>query len=199
MIYKLDLPKPSEKLINSVMQYTKQSKVNLDTLKWHQSIQNSNVNCAYGDFFTKPDVTALCRKEFQPYFTKLIFPTIGVITNTDKNRHASYPPHTDRARSIGINYYIDMGGENVQTVFYNKCDPPEEKTGGNVLPYETLSVDTQFKFLPNTWYAINTKQYHSVENIETTRCILSLSILDTDFSCLTNLVSSTRIEPVFVT
>lgn len=197
MIYKLDLPKPSEQLIEMIQYHAQQSTINKDTVHWHQQIQNDeNINCAYGDFFAKPDVTALAIKEFQPYFNKELGPLIAVITNPDKSRPASYPPHTDRVRTIAINYYIDLGGDNVETVLYSNYVSPDEKFGGKVLPYREAIVDKKYKFSTGEWYAMNSRQYHSVENIETTRCILTLSILATDFSYLTNLVSCTGIEPV---
>jgi hypothetical protein len=193
MIYMLDLPKPSKDLIDIAIHYAKKTEINMDTLRWHQSLQNESVNCAYGNFFINPEISELAIKEFQPFFKKPIKPIIGAIINTARDKPASYTPHTDRVRSIGINYYVESGGDNVQTVFYTKFRELNDP-GGKVLPYEGLTIDCQYKFSTDTWYAMNSTQYHSVENIETIRYIIGLSLHDTEFSELINLVPNTKVE-----
>lgn len=196
MIYKFFLPEPSTDLINLTRQYALSEPIDISALEWHKTIQKTKINCAAGSFFMKSEITDLVRQEYQKFFGKEIYPIIGVMTNTIENVQASYPPHSDRVRTIGINYYIELGGDNVQTVFYDKHDPIDDTIGGHVEPYENLKPLSCIKFSKNTWYAIDSRQYHSVENILTKRYLLSLSFINTDYTELTKLSPFIHIEKV---
>lgn len=199
MLYKIFLPKPSSSLIDLTRHYALAEPIDALALDWHKKIQNPTVNCAAGSFFMKSEITDIVKQEYQKFFTKEIFPIIGVMTNTVKNLPASYPPHSDRVRTVGINYYIDLGGDNVQTIFYDKHDPLTDKIGGHVEPYENLKSLSTIKFTKDIWYAIDTRHYHSVENIMTKRYLLSLSFIDTDYAELVTLMPSIQIKKIETT
>lgn len=188
MIYQLNLPKPSDSLVSLVKEIAYNRPVNYQGQAFHKSVQQPKVNCAAGDFFTDPRVTQLARLEFQKYFSLTLYPTLGIIHNTIPGTLASYAPHTDRIRSIGINYYLESGGDNVTTVFYDQEDPIEETAGGNLLPYEVLNKVNEQKFDINTWYMINTRRFHSVENVERARLMLTLSLLNCTVENLNKLI-----------
>lgn len=192
MIHKLNLPQPSSTLINLTRKHAYAKPVDYDSVKWHKTIQSPGRNCAAGMFFSHPEVTIHARKEYQHFFKHIIHPTIGIIVNTQPETPACYPPHTDRARTAGINFYIDAGGDNVTTVFYDKHDPINDKIGGHVLPYEDLIPVDQYHYDTSSWHVLNTRRFHSVENIQTARCILSLSFIDCTIDEL--LVTEGRVE-----
>ena len=179
MIYTIQLPKPSDTLINLIKSIALARPINVESKKWHDSLQYNRINCGAGDFFSNNIVTALSKKEFQSFFKREIHPTIGVIHNVDTSTTASYPPHTDRVRTLSINYYIELGGDNVTTVFYDKQDPINDLAGGNVLPYNEVVEQTKYMFDTNTWYLLNSRKFHSVENIKTSRIVFGLSFLHT--------------------
>ena len=195
MIYILDLPRPSSELINASIDYSKQTVINNDVLRFHESFVTDDVNCAYGEFSSTHEILNLVRNEYQKYFKKPINVVIGTLLNTKTDKLASYTPHSDRVRSIGINYYIELGGDNVQTVFYTKhreiTDP-----GGVIVSYDGLVVDSQYKFDTDKWYAINSMQYHSVENLLTTRLMIGISILNTEFDELETITNNIQIVKV---
>jgi len=176
MIYNLNLPKPSNELIKLVTSVATNRPVNYESKRWHQTIQDTNVNCAAGEFFGDADVAALAKKELAPYINIDFSPAIGIIRNVESNGPACYPPHTDRVRTVAINYYIKSGGSNVKTFFYDQCN--SEK--GHVLPYSQLRKVDECCFDTDSWYVFDTTQYHSVENIESERIILTLSIKNTE-------------------
>ena len=193
MLYTLNLPKPSDALIELTRKHAYAKPINYDALKWHESIQGPEVNCAPGNFFDVPEVTLQALKEYQQFFKHKLYPTIGIITNTKNDIPACYPPHTDRVRTASVNFYIDTGGDNVCTVFYDKHDPINGKVEGRVLPYSELQPTSQYQFDNSTWYVVNTQQFHSVENILTSRCMLTLSLIDCTVDEL--LVSVLGFEP----
>lgn len=181
MIVPLDLPMPSPKLINLVRETALNRPVNMSSKFWHEQQQSSsNINCAAGDFFSDTEITELTRLEYQHLFDEVIYPVVGIIINTNPDKIASYPPHVDRARITALNFYVDEGGEEVTTVLYNQYESIEDTVGGQVAKYEDLTIDHVYKMTSNQWYALNVRQYHSVENIETSRIILSISLIHCD-------------------
>lgn len=92
-------------------------------------------------------------------------------------------PHIDPYRNYGLLYVVDAGGENVITSWWQKKDCPTMYSlqeypplmyddYGNLDPLESLSM------LPNTWYLINVRVLHSVENITHRRITLQCAIND---------------------
>jgi len=177
MFTEINLPKPSEKLINLIKTVAASRPTNIGGQAVHIDVQSDNVNCAAGEFFADPEVSKLALLEYQSYFYNNLTPLIGLLRNTRTDAPASYAPHSDRIRNVGINFYVDLGGSNVSTVFYDKHDPEDDLQGGHNARYEDLTKVNEYYCNDSTWYVFNTRQYHSVENIETTRVMLSLSLI----------------------
>jgi len=177
MIYILQLPKPSDDLINLVKEIALSKPLNLESKRWLDSVQNTKVNSAAADFSVDDKITYLGKQEFQSFFKEPMKPIIGIIHNVDTTLPAVYPPHTDRIRTLSINYYIELGGDNVNTVFYDKRDQDDDMIGGNVLSYNQLQIKNKYKFKTGFWYLLDSKRFHSVENIMTSRIMLGLSFV----------------------
>jgi hypothetical protein len=176
MIHQINLPRPSDKLINLIKTVAENQPTNFGGQQAHIDIQSQGVNCAAGEFFNHSEVTELALSEYQHYFYNNITPLIGILRNTRNDMPACYAPHSDRVRSVGINFYIDLGGDNVSTVFYDKHDPEDDLQGGHNARYEDLTKVSEHFCNDSTWYVFDTRQYHSVENIKTTRVMLSISL-----------------------
>lgn len=176
MLYsKFDLPKPSDTLIELIKQAVADRPPALEAQRWHRTQQPSDINPVAGEFFYDEAVGNQCRLEYQQYFSEPILPSIGVLKNTT-DVPACYPAHSDRVRIIHVNYYVDLGGDDVTTVFYDKVDPVDDEAGGYVLSHSDLpKVTGSIKFKSNQWYLFNSRNYHSVENITGTRYILGFS------------------------
>jgi hypothetical protein len=197
MIYVLQLPKPSDNLINLVKSVAFARPINVESQRWHSTIQDSTINCAAGDFFSDDDINTLAKQEFQPLFKHKIFATIGVIHNINSLASASYPPHCDRVRTASINFYIELGGSNVSTIFYDKEDLASDSAGGHVLTYNEVSAEQEYVFDTDTWYLLNSRKFHSVENIKTTRIVFGLSFFNTTTDeLLESMVDRIIIEPI---
>lgn len=174
MLTKLTLPKPSVELETLVRNLANNRIMDTSILEWHIQQQPSHINCAMGDFFTDNTLKKIASNEYKKFFNVEMIPIVGVIKNI-KDVPASYPPHTDRFRSVALNYYLELGGHNVETVYYDKNEDENDTVGGNVISYSTLpSVSSVIKFDTEQWYMLPSRQYHSVENIETIRIMFSL-------------------------
>jgi hypothetical protein len=176
MFTKLNLPKPSEQLSKIVLDIANSQPINHSMIDWHNKQQTSEFNIVSGDFVYRPDLGERFMLEYSSVNIPMS-PLVGILRNTkDPSNLACYPIHCDRVRTIAINYYIDLGGSNVETSFYNEYNDPSDIVGGYVLPYSKHKPISKYQTDKDTWYFFNTKQYHSVENIETTRIILSCTM-----------------------
>ena len=155
MIYSLQLPKPSDQLINlikeSALSRPLPSDLNDVTKKWVDSfVEYSNLNVAKGEFFSNKLLDTSIKEEFQSLFKYEIHPIIGIFHNTKPDSVASYPPHTDYIRSFAINYYIELGGDEVTTVLYEKKNSNDVAKGGiygSRLPYDKLNIKSEYVFI----------------------------------------------------
>lgn len=92
----------------------------------------------------------------------------------------SITPHVDEMRSYAYNYVIDTGGET-STCFW-KPRPEFEHLkvyAQTVFPYDRLELIEEIKIEQGRWHRLDTRQIHSVENLDPSkkRISLSLSIL----------------------
>jgi hypothetical protein len=173
MFNKLCLPKPSEQIVSLVRSLATARPIDESALAWHKKQQPKDINCVAGEFFPDTAFAELVLAEYKDFFNLEVYPLIGVLQNVEVTP-ACYPPHSDRLRNVAINYYIELGGDDVTTVFYDKTDPIDDKVGGHVLSYDDLpTITNKITFKKNEWYILPSKQYHSVENIETMRIMIS--------------------------
>ena len=196
MFYKLNVPNPSNNLLSDVKDIAYNKPINYKSLESFKSVQPNYVNCAAGLFFVDDDINDQMQSLYKSFFSDEFVSTIGIIHNTT-SRPASYPPHSDKFRRVGFNYYIDLGGENVETVFYDKVDDSFESEGGNVIPHDQLSGKVEkIKFEKDCWNLFHTRRFHSVENIETTRCLLTISFLNINFDQFQQKYQSLLLKPI---
>jgi hypothetical protein len=132
-----------------------------------------STNSVNQHFAVASELTSEINEIYAPYFNQSVTPMIGVMRNVT-DQPACLPPHCDRARFIAINYYIELGGDDVQTCFYDyyrtSTDLSESK---NIIPSE-LTLSQSKRFDKDTWYSYSVQQCHSVENVITTRTFLGL-------------------------
>ena len=126
-------------------------------------------------------VTQLAVKEYASFFPGEIFrPTVLIFRNSNiDNTNAYMVPHSDIVRTFAINFYIELGGSNVKTIFYTKQDN-YLKWQGKSYSYDGLIVENEYITVGNQWYALDARKVHSVENIETNRIVLGLSFYESN-------------------
>jgi hypothetical protein len=183
MFIKLNLPKPSEELVSEIYRIAETSPLELELKKKHDLVQNYTVNSVSRKFIENDkNFNELVQKEFSSYFTEPFYPAVGIVTNTDITRTACWPPHSDRVRIFALNYYLEEGGSNVETVIYKSFDNYNAGVGtGKIYNYSDLETDKKYHLVMNQWYGLNVRQVHSIENVETRRIIFTISFHDLTF------------------
>lgn len=177
---KVNLPKPSITFLNTI-----RSVVSNELPNFEPGYEYLKPGLADSMYFTNL-ISDLGKNEYQHFFDEkiLVFAMIirpePWINSAEKYINSSYPPHHDHERTMGINYYIESGGDNVKTVMYNETKYNNDIP--NLPRYDQVTVMQEYRTEPNTWYAIEGSRFHSVENIESDRLILSLSFEDLLYS-----------------
>ena len=90
-----------------------------------------------------------------------------------------FAPHIDPsdARTHCINYILNVGGQNVETVWYDiKPEHRHRKIECAPIPNERLTETERHLLKPETWYQLKTDVPHSVENIESIRLSISIAL-----------------------
>ena len=183
MIALLNLPKPSDELITSVLQYIETLQINNDAKKLFEYFQSTKINCSEGQIFKCPPLIYMkILKEFHPYINDRFDASIGIFKNTDINNLSYLPPHIDGYRKLALNYIISEGGHNTLTTMYKMNSTKNTTSQTQVESYTNLEIDFSVKTIKDNWYATDIQNYHSVDNIETQRTILSISFNHINYS-----------------
>jgi hypothetical protein len=90
----------------------------------------------------------------------------------------THGPHVDGSRDVTIMWIHDTGGPTVDTVFWEVLNEPlvSESRGKWLDTYNNLKEYTKVRFRPRTWYLLNTRIMHSVENLQSPRIVLQVSL-----------------------
>ncbi len=176
-VYQLGLPCPSDTLLDAVKKLVEQTSLSKDSKQWLDEQNNIN-NSAEHLFFVNQDIDVLIQQEFGKFFVQDIGGVIGIMKTSD-GFPACQPPHIDRGRALAINYYVDLGGNNVETVFYDITDQTMSQKSKNYTYQEVKSKKSgSVVFDKNQWYAFDVCQCHSIENIIGTRYFVSIRFKD---------------------
>jgi hypothetical protein len=171
---KIRLPKPSISFINKIEKLYFIYRKNIPLEKWPHQYYGSNIdtNMVVGLFsdIIKDDFTA----EYGYFFKVPVRAMLGVFANKNESIPAFYPPHVDNNRKSALNYYLKQGGDNVYTSLYNSIDYSDTK--GKVSTYNDLNKIRSEILETNQWYALDSRRYHSLENIYTDRLLISVSM-----------------------
>jgi hypothetical protein len=177
-VIQIDLPDPSTRLLKIVQEYADLYLCDPDKKRWLDEFHNNKINSVLHHFDSPEFLTQLIREEFQHIFPKhKISGMLGIMKNI-KNIPACLPPHCDRSRAVGLNYFITLGGDNVQTVFYDRV---ESIVGvATNIPYSEVHPIEQHVFR-KSWYCYNVNRCHSVENVESTRLFIAIRLVRPEF------------------
>ena len=180
MYVKLNLPAPSDPIIKQIKKFTNSVQYNADSKRWLEEFHSNRVNVALHSLGnTDTEINRQMVDEFQKFFPKHRILSTICIMKSDGINLASLPSHIDRGRALGINYFVELGGEQVETIFYNLSKNTQATSATNIVQEETGGVHTRAKF-DQGWYAFRANQCHSVENIQNSRIFTTLRILTGD-------------------
>jgi len=173
-VIKIDLPHPSQQLIATVQEYADLYQCDPDKKRWLDEFHDNKINSVLHHFDSPDFLTQLVREEFQQFFPKhRIGGMMGIMKNV-KDIPACLPPHCDRSRAVGLNYFITLGGSQVRTVFYDRVEPIVGV--GRNIPYAEITPVEQHIF-SQSWYCYTVNRCHSVENIESTRLFMAIRLV----------------------
>ena len=111
----------------------------------------------------------------EAYDTRMFYRELGVHDNVD-----FYLPHYDRnLRSRGLIYNIVDSGGDLTFWKHRDYDIEDRKETDEVCVYDysKLTQIQKFKSPVNTWYMLNARVYHSVENLTGVRKNFHMSIM----------------------
>ena len=180
---KLNLPKPSEEILESLNQIANRPKTEEDMVyinnvrHWVYSNYPNEKNLADCSDLGSSELTELGRKEYGHLFEETVHVGGISLINEDTSIVARYPPHTDHYRITTLNYILSPGGTEVRTITYNQYDKEGYALAAGEMKYAGSEIDRIYQMNDQSWYGLDVKQYHSVENIETVRSIFSLSFI----------------------
>lgn len=180
MIIELNLPRPSKKIIEAIYRISNHAPLELELKAMHDKVQDFKRNSVSRKFIEDDEeLNILAQEEYSSLFEEKFKPAAGIVKNIKTYQTACWPPHADRVRIFALNYYVEEGGKYVTTVMYNNHGNYKVGPGtGSVFKYEDLTIDKSYHLKTKTWYALSVRQAHSIENIETTRLIFTLSFFD---------------------
>jgi hypothetical protein len=115
--------------------------------------------------------------QYQDYFGKLISATYCSLANL-ADTPACIGVHNHWRRTLALNFFLELGGSDVRTCFYDfkldsEIELPRTKLSG-FYKYQDTTLKEYLVMEPNKWIAFDAKIPHSVENIETTRIYMTI-------------------------
>lgn len=171
----LNLPNPSPALLEELHITARTMEPDPGAGRWLNDFYSGEINSVDQLFpFVDSDLNSKLQSEYSMWFKHPVTFVLGVMRSPDSNP-ACLPPHIDRGRALAINYYFDLGGDQVTTVFYDYEDVTQTDTAKNLLYQDLNVVETQV-FKTNTWYAYDVNRAHSVEDIVSSRYFFSIVI-----------------------
>lgn len=173
LVYKLNLPPPSDELVIAFRNWEKNVELSISSKQWLDNFYNNKINCAAHWFGIIPELDVLVQTQYQQYFETTICAGGGIMQNC-ADGDAVQPPHSDRGRKLAINWYFDLGG-NADTVFYN--EKSQTKNQSTNYQYQDVHELTRYQFLTGNWYAYDVNRCHSVEYIQSRRSFLSIVLV----------------------
>lgn len=183
-LYYLNLPLIPDDLKDTLIRAADSIPPDEPGRQWVEHFHNNQVRAAshvYGrdNTILPQEIQNKIQQIYGPYFnnTKIIG-MVGKFENTYGDGVVECPPHCDRWRNFSINYLLKSGGSDVQTVFYNEyrqIKPMSEAENGL---HKNLTIDFKICIPEEVWHSYDVQNYHSVENLENSRLMFSLVLVN---------------------
>lgn len=186
----LDLPDPPQSIIDSAYRAlenpSEQDRVNkLRQLTGYSEYQYRTITRPDGTTFTTAGTHRYwISNEFEDWVRKhfqqepngcgiSIFDQVG----------PALAPHVDASRNFVIQYLLDLGGENVETVWYREKEKdllrPDLRSNFDpnvtIDSYDRVEEIDRIKFPLGKWVCLSANILHSVENVERPRIAIQIS------------------------
>ena len=175
MILELSLPLLPDDVKQKLMLFAQTLGHTDSSREWLEKFHNTAVNVVNHNFEWCQEINADVAELLQPYFpNEEIVTVVGVMRNTGSEL-AWLTPHCDRLRHLAINLYIELGGDNVQTKFYDYVRTNvDQMSQSENLTFDSINEIASYRFELDRWYCYSVQQCHAVSGIESTRIFLGL-------------------------
>ena len=132
----------------------------------------------YNRYAVTDDIVNWCAENVFPHIRKNF--KIGIQVFSGGN---NYCPHIDGQRGTRIlNYLIDTGGDNVETVWYQENGQRLYRYVPRIFyTFDNLEERQRVKFEQDSWFVIQGNIIHSVLNLTGDRVALSIGFSETDY------------------
>lgn len=179
---KLNLPEPSSELLTALSAMMDQ-----ELPEYVPGYEYLRPGVADGFYFIS-SVSDIGKKQFQPLFDEdihlfgmMIIPYPWNLTEGTEYVSSYYRPHCDANRTFGLNYILNSGGDNVTTTMYAEVDDSKSMKA-KVCEYEDVTSIRSYLLQEKIWYGLDAMRYHSVDNIQRPRLLLSISFTNLTLS-----------------
>lgn len=134
-----------------------------------------------------PDVRTWIHTNIKPFHSCSVPIGVQVISGTNGYNICAIPPHIDRVRGNRIlHYFIDSGGDDVNTIWYQEPGYKLERTNDDLLwnfvndfnDFRILNEIYRTKFPARSWTLMKSNVAHSVINITGIRVSISMAIME---------------------
>jgi len=158
MMEQVELPKFDKHFVDLLLSISETIATDKDSIRrrLHSCIEIGIKDIVQQDYYYLTKHQTYLDTLFAPYFSEPLIYYLAVFKNITGNP-SCVVRHKDVIRTCGINYYVDLGGDNVITSFYN----PNK---------------TDYHAQKDTWYLFNASKEHEVSNITSTRVIFGMDL-----------------------
>jgi hypothetical protein len=88
-------------------------------------------------------------------------------------------PHSDASRDWSLLYLLNLGGDNVETIFWQEQNQPLRRPNATFpQAYDTLIELERAKFPMRTWVLLDSLVVHSIENMTNLRIAIQVGFKD---------------------
>ena len=88
-------------------------------------------------------------------------------------------PHSDASRDWSLLYLVDLGGTNVETIFWQEKNQPLRRPNATFpSSYDDLIELERATFPSHTWVMLDSLVLHSIENMESLRIAVQVGFKD---------------------
>ena len=177
-----NLPNPTEEMIKSIKEdiLENQQCKHFEgfNLKFDNLFRNRPERVGMGFPIKQPkNLMKLGKDIFQDYFSVPIDLSITYFQSRSGDNSYSIPAHSHKNRTLAINFYLELGYDQAKTYFYdriNKLNGDPIEKWANFYFKEDLEPYGYFIANSQTWYSFPTWIPHSIENISSTRILLTI-------------------------
>jgi len=180
MHVKLNLPPPSNAVIEQIKAWANSVQFDPSKKQWLEQFHNGAITAPLHLLGVKDKIISeQMILEFQKFFPKHTITSTVCIMKSHDNIPSCLPPHIDRGRALGINYFVELGGDRVETIFYNFTKQAKDSEASNIPFDQTGGIRTKTVFTQG-WHAFAADQCHAVDNLTATRIFTTIRILTSD-------------------